>query len=522
MRCEIVIENALLADGSGGPAYLGSLGLRDGRIAEVAEAPCRLQGEEVIDARGLVLAPGFVDVHSHGDFLPLLGEEYRYSRLKQGITTELVGQCGISALPHYPETMWEYREYAAPVLGSPAEGWNFTGLLDYEALIRGRMPHNMAFLCGLGALRAGISGLSSRALTDGEIQEMARRYEQELEAGAFGLSLGLSYLPGVFAREEELLALGAVTAHHGALIMAHVRSHGKDMLEAMEELVSISRKTGARIHVSHARSYQNKDFGVAWEEIVAFGERVREEGVPLTMDQHPYTAGSTFLNQLLPPAYRRLECLTDKALLREVESAVMDPGYAPAGWDNFIRMVGYGNILVPTRGGTLEDLAKKEGVPPFQMLAEILIQEEMNAPMVVREMFSLEDAANLLRAPYTYVGSDGLPAGIPHPRLYGAFPKILGEYVREQGILTLEEAIAKMAGGAALLGLSDRGLLRPGYIADLVLFDPRAIGHKEAYGVMGEAPEGIAGVWLGGRLAYDGKNVLGDLGMVLRRKEDAS
>ena len=149
MMYEIVFENALLADGSGRPAYLGSLGIQEGRIAAVTEGP--LQGEKVIDARGLVLAPGFVDVHSHGDFLPLLGPEYRYSRIRQGITTELVGQCGISALPHYPETMGEYREYAAPVLGSPGEGWNFTGLSDYEALIRGRMPHNMAFLCGLGA-----------------------------------------------------------------------------------------------------------------------------------------------------------------------------------------------------------------------------------------------------------------------------------------------------------------------------------------------------------------------------------
>lgn len=514
---DLVIRNAEIIDGRGTPAYRSSVGILEGRISAIA--PGELEGVEVIEASGLTLVPGFVDVHSHGDFLPLLSSAYRYSRIRQGITTELVGQCGIGPIPHVGGIQEGYRAYVSPVIGDIGGVWPFGGLSDYGRLVEGKMPHNMAFLIGLSTLRSALAGLSDRALTSEEIRSMCDLYESCLKEGAYGLSLGLSYLPGVYAGREELLALAEVTARHGGLIMAHIRSHGLDMPEAMEELIDLGRRTGVRVHISHARSYGNKDFGVTWERILAVAQKAREEGIDLTLDQHPYTAGSTFLNQLLPPAHRDPSRWGDRGVLKEIEAQITDPTFHPPGWDNFSLMVGWDNLLVPAYGGTIGELARRDGVSTFRKLMEILILEEGNASMVILGMFSLEDAAALLLDPKTYVGSDGLPSGTPHPRLYGAFPKILGEYVRERGILSMEEAVAKMCGGAELLGLEDRGRVEVGCLGDLVLLDRKTIGHEEIYGEIGPGPTGIAWVFLQGVPVCRDGVVSADRGLLLRKGE---
>ena len=513
MIYDLAINDGTIVDGTGAPRCRGNLGILDGRIAAISNDP--LEGRERFDARGLIVAPGFVDVHSHGDLLPLLPEDYRFSRLKQGITLELTGQCGIGPIPYDPRTMEAYKAYVEPVIGTVGGEWNFQDLDSLSAVMEGRMPHHIAYLVGLGALRSHICGLDPRALTPQEIDELARLYEEQLDQGALGLSLGLSYLPGVYARPEELHRLAAVTAKRGALLMAHIRSHGRDMLEAMEEYVDLSRRTGCRIHISHCRSFKNRDFGVSAGETLALVERIREEGIDLTLDQHPYTAGSTFLNQLLPPQYRDHTRYGDEALLEEIEGKISDKAYALPGWDNFSLMVGFDNIYLPNDGATIGELAGQWGVSPFRALIDVLIREEGNATMVVREMFSLEDTSQLLHDPKTYIGSDGLPNGRPHPRLYGAFPKVIATYVREQGALSLEEAIRRMT-GADLLGFGDRGEIREGKVADLTLFDELEIGHEESYSGPNEDPSGIRAVFLEGRLAYDGKNVLALKGRVLK------
>lgn len=513
MTYDLAINNGTIVDGTGAPRYQANLGILGGRIAAISKEP--LKAKEDYDARGLIAAPGFVDVHSHGDLLPLLIDDYRNSRLKQGITLELAGQCGIGPIPYDPLRMEAYKAYVEPVIGRTGGDWNFRDLDSLSAALEGRMPHNIAYLIGLGALRSHICGLDPRALTSLEIDEMARLYEEQLDQGALGLSLGLSYLPGVYARPEELHRLAAVTARRGALLMAHIRSHGKDMPEAMEEYVDLSRRTGCRIHISHCRSFKNRDFGISAGETLALAERMREEGIDLTLDQHPYTAGSTFLNQLLPPQYRDHTRYGEEALLEEIEGKISDKGYTLPGWDNFSLMVGFDNIYLPKYGATIGKLARESAATPFRTLIDILIREQGNATMVIREMFSLEDTSRLLHDPKTYIGSDGLPSGRPHPRLYGAFPKVIATYVREQGALSLEEAIRRMT-GADLLGFPDRGEIGEGKIADLTLFDEEQIGHEESYSGPNEDPTGIRAVFLAGRLSYDGTNILAANGRVLK------
>lgn len=510
---DLAINGGTLVDGTGAPCIQGNLGVLDGRIAAISSAP--LKGKWEIDARGLIAAPGFVDVHSHGDLLPLLGDDYRTSRIRQGITLELDGQCGLGPIPYDPATMASFKAYVEPVIGRTEGEWTFRDLEGLEAAMKGRMPHHIATLIGLGALRSHVAGLDPRALDKEELRRMTALYEEQLRQGAFGLSLGLSYLPGVYARPEELLELARATARHGGLVMAHIRSHGSDMLEAMDEYIDLSRATGCRLHISHCRSFQNKDFGVPAKAILDLVRRVREEGIPLTLDQHPYTAGSTFLNQLLPPDCRDVSRYGEEAFLQEAEARISDPGYRLPGWDNFSLMVGFHNIYVPKYGATIRELADAAGTSDFRALIDTLVKEEGNATMVVREMFSVEDTAELLHDPGTYIGSDGLPAGRPHPRLYGAFPKVIETYVRKERALTLEEAVRRMT-GAELLGITDRGVIREGAWADLVLFDEGTIRHEETYSGPNRDPEGIRAVFLEGELAYDGSRVLLEKGRMLK------
>lgn len=513
---DLVINNGLIIDGKLTPRYKGNIGIMGNRIVEISNN--LLAGREVIDATGLIVSPGFIDLHSHGDFLPLLEDEFKQSRIRQGITTEIVGQCGIGPIPFNRETMIEYKWYTQPILGDIGKNWEFKDLNGLAKLTNGRMSHNMGYLIGLSSLRSYVSGLECRSLNPREIGEITQIYEEQLLQGAFGLSLGLSYLPGVFASRDELIALARVTKKYDGIIMAHIRSHGLDMTKAMNEFIDLGRETGAKIHISHCRSYKNKQFGITASEILGFVNDARKQGVSLTLDQHPYTTGSTFLNQLLPPEDRDLERYEDKEYYSTVEKNIGNIQYAIEGWDNMSLMVGFDNIYLPTYGYSIGELAKRDGTSDFSKLIEVLKKENGKIAMVVKEMFDLEEIGILLNDEQTYIGSDGLPSGRPHPRLFGAFPKVISDYVRNRNDLSLEVAIYKMT-GAHIMGLTNRGAIQLDGIADLVVFDYETIGHEESYSDNNVPPTGIVKVVLNGGLAYDNGIIKGDFGKLLRRDD---
>lgn len=511
---DLVINNGLIIDGENRPGYYGNIGIQGNRIVEISEEI--LAGREIFDATGFIVSPGFIDLHSHGDFLPLLEDGFKQSRIRQGITTEIVGQCGIGPIPYNKSTMPEYKSYTQPILGDIGKDWQFKDLNGIAKLIEGRMSHNMGYLIGLSSLRSYVSGLEYRSLNPRELREMVYVYEEQLKQGAFGLSLGLSYLPGVFASNEELIALAQVTKKYDGIIMAHIRSHGLDMIKAIEEFIALGKETGARIHISHCRSYKNKKFGITAKKILEVVKATRNQGVALTLDQHPYTTGSTFLNQLLPPEDRDLDRYDDLEYSLEVERKINDAGYSIDGWDNMSLMVGFENIYLPTYGQSIRDLAQADRTSDFNKLIEILKKENGKVAMVVREMFDLEEIGELLIDDYTYIGSDGLPSGSPHPRLFGAFPKVISDYARNRSDLRLVAAISKMT-GAHIMGLLDRGRIEIGCMADVVVFDYDTIGHQENYSSKNIAPAGIISVVINGKIALDRGLIKGDFGKLLRR-----
>lgn len=513
---DLVINNGYIIDGKLKPGYHGNIGIMGNKITEITKET--LAGREIIDATGLIVSPGFIDLHSHGDFLPLLEDDFKLSRIRQGITTEIVGQCGIGPIPYNKETMGEYGRYTQPILGDIGKDWPFEDLNGLSRILEGRMSHNMGYLIGLSSLRSYISGLEYRSLNPREIKEMTSVYEEQLKQGAFGLSLGLSYLPGVFASREELIALAQITRKYDGIIMAHIRSHGLDMIKAIEEFIDLGRATGARIHISHCRSYKNKKFGITAGEILEVINEARNNGVFITLDQHPYITGSTFLNQLLPPEDRNLERYDNLEYSSEVEKKIYDSDYCVEGWDNMSLMVGFDNIYLPTYGRTIRELAISDKKSDFEKLIEILTRENGKVAMVVREMFDLEEIGELLNDDHTYIGSDGLPSGRPHPRLFGAFPKVISDYVRERHDLSLEAAVFKMT-GADIMGMIDRGKIEIGCIADLVVFDFDTIGHEESYKDGNTPPKGIQAVVIDGKIALDKGLLKGNFGKLLKRDD---
>ena len=533
---DTVIFNGTLVDGTKVLPYKKNIGLKNGKIAMITEE--KISGKETIDATNQWVSPGFIDIHSHGDLMPFLDEPYGSSRVIQGITTEVVGQCGISPWPYGGQDKEGWKAYISPLLGDIHKPWDFSSLSSYMALIENRMKHHMLFLIGHGALRCYVAGFEDRPLKDEELKAMGDLYEQSLKSGAFGLSLGLSYLPGVFSNEKELYYLADITKKYNGVIMAHIKSHGLDMLEAIDNFVRIGEKTGAKIHISHCRSYSNRNFGISPEEILAKVNSERKRGVSITIDQHPYTAGSTFLNQLIPPMYREggteglLKVLENEGLSKKCREKIKNPNYRVEGWDNFVQCVGWENIFPMVlqnpenrhyMGKSIEACGAAEGIFPFEVLRKILVSEKGKGSMVVKEMFAEEDIGKLLLDEETYIGSDGLPSGDAHPRLYGSFPKVLGLYGREKKLLPIEDIIYKMTyGPAKLLNIHhQKGLIKEGMDGDLVVFDYHTIMDVEDYVDSAKKPLGIEVVLVNGKTAYKNQEVKHDnlKGEVLKNKK---
>jgi N-acyl-D-amino-acid deacylase len=506
----LLIRGARVADGTGTPLWDGDVLLEHGMIAAVAPSgEVSVDGRRVLDATGEVLAPGFIDAHSHADNAPLLQQDDT-SKMLQGVTTEVVGNCGFSLAPVVGARRGELAQLLERLFPPVELRWA-TGAELFEHLEARGAVTNWAPLIGHNTLRVAAAGTHDRPLSDEEWKVAERLLDEALEAGAFGLSSGLIYPPGVFAATEELIAL-ARRMPVGRVYATHMRSEGPQLLESIDEAIEIGQRAGCRVQISHLKAVGRR----SWGRVTAALDRLdeaRAAGLSAGQDAYPYEATSTMLTTVLPSWFQdggpeaMLDRLGDPAVLARAREELA--GDEDVVWDAI--------TLASTashahEGLSLPQLADQLGCDPFDAFVHVLREERLRVSMV-RFAMSEADIETVLAHPQTMIGSDGLPPGVggrPHPRLYGTFPRVLGRYVRERGLLSLPEAIARMtslpADGFGLLG---RGRIAPGNIADLVLFDPDTVAEGGDYDDPIHPPTGIGTVIQSGHVVVRGGRWLG-------------
>jgi N-acyl-D-amino-acid deacylase len=506
----LLIRGGLVVDGTGVPARRADVRIRSGRIVAVEMGLTVEPDAEVIDAGGLHVAPGFIDTHSHSD-LRVLVEPDLPMKVQQGITLDVLGQDGISVAPVRDEDVEQVRKQLAGLLGDPDVERDWRSVGDYLArLDRAGAGLNLAYLVPHGAVRAGAMGLSARRASADELAHMQRLVVQALDEGALGLSTGLIYPPCCYGDTDELVALCSAVAQKGGVFVVHMRSESDHILDAVDEMVAVGRRSGVHVHLSHFKIAGRDN----WPRVEAVLEKVRAaraSGVRITADQYPYVAGSTMFGAILPPwahdggteaTLARLAAPDERQRLR---AAMERPG--PNDWDSFWQWTGPEGIVisdVPSGrrpelvGKTVAEAAAAANVDALELAFELLLSERMGVSMI---SFSQSEAVveRILREPYVNLCTDGLLGGRPHPRAYGTCPRLLGRYVRERGVLTLEEGVRRMTAQAAdAMHLGDRGRIAVGAVGDLVLFDAARVIDRATFAEPRQAPEGIEYVVVAG------------------------
>jgi N-acyl-D-amino-acid deacylase len=504
-----VLRGARVVDGTGSPSQRVDVGIDGDRIAAIADG---LRGHIQIDCGGLVLAPGFLDTHSHSD-LHLFADPHLAMKLRQGVTTELLGQDGISVAPVRREHVEITRRFLAGLDGDPLEApWDWTSAGDYLRAVEGARPSlDLAYLVPHGALRTYVMGPDDRDPTVDEMRAMERELEHALVDGAYGMSTGLIYAPCCYAKTGELIALGRVLKRVGDVPMVvHMRSESDAILQAVDEMLTVATISGCKLHISHFKIAGKYNIPKA-DLVVSKIEGARARGVRVTCDQYPYAAGSTLLGAILPPwahdggADMTVKRLGDPLTRQRMRVAMLETH--ECSWDNFWKWTGPDGIVISQipsgrssdlLGKTLTEAARARNMTdPLDLALDLLRDEAMGVGMVSH---SQDESVVLrfLRLPYVNVCTDALLGGRPHPRAYGTYPRVLGRYVRE-GAITLEEAVRKMTSQAArTFGMADVGTIAPGMRANLVAFEAERVRDTATFAEPIAYPDGIEYVLVGG------------------------
>ncbi|MEW2329458.1 D-aminoacylase [Micromonospora chersina] len=513
-RLDLLVAGGDVVDGTGSPSRPADIGVRDGRLVLLPPGS-RTSAAEVIDATGMTVTPGFIDVHTHSDLLAGDDEQrevLRRASLLQGVTTEICGNCGISPFPVPPDRTEPVRELIAATFGPPASAYaSFAEFADAQGVAR---RNHLAALVGHGTLRAAVVGFAQRRATPAEIQAMCDLLDAAIAAGAAGLSTGLIYSPGVNAGTDEVIALARVAAAHGKPYVTHLRDEMSQVEAALEEAIEIATAAGSALQVSHHKTAGRRAWGATVRTLARL-EQARADGLDVTCDVYPYTAGSTALHAMLPPWL--IADGVPAMLAAAAEPAVRDRirhdlVAGVPGWENTVGNGGWDLIRVASapnnpdaQGHTIAELAAARGVDPVDYACDLLTAEDGDVTILSHSMHE-DDVRRVLASPLTMLCSDGVPkGGRPHPRWAGSFARVLGHYVREVGLLELAEAVHKMtAMPADRFGLRDRGLLADGYAADLVVLDPQTVADGATYDDPLAPPDGVRCVLVDGRVVVDG------------------
>ena len=490
-KADILIQGGQVIDGSGAPAIEADIAITNGKIVAIGPKLATEVGR-VIDARNMVVSPGFIDIKTHSDWTVPLNPQ-GHSKLRQGVTTEVIGHCGYSCAPALPGKAGILRDYLSP--SAPWLTFIDQSFHDYLGTFP-KTSGNFVPLVGHNTLRLMVMGLADRHATDDEVNEMIALAQEAFDAGAFGLSTGLFTPPGAFAATEEIVALAKIAKGRGGRYFTHLRDEANEVFAALDEAIRVGDESGIHVQVVHMKLSGLDNWGRASEMLDRI-EAARARGIAIDCDQYPYTAASNPLKNLLPRWVQSDKIDEMKARLASPENrARIKQEIATHGLNNFGRIKDWDAIRISVSphqgqyaGRTMLDIANERGIHPVDCACDYLIADQC-ATRVLVDSISEDDIQTMIKSPHVCVGSDGncvathgiTGQGRPHPRFYGTFPRIIGHYSQELHLIDLPLAIHKMTGASAkALGFTDRGLLKTGYAADITLFDPAEFRERATY-----------------------------------------
>lgn len=528
---DIIIRNGRIIDGTGNPYYCADVGIAGGKIECIQKKIDPAATAKIIDAENRVVCPGFIDPHTHDD-LYLINCPTCNDKILQGVTTVVTGNCGQSVAPisdaHREVILGSFKFLGS---GLTRDDLDIKSFDDYLQKLEGLKPGiNVVPLVGHSTVRMCTMGMANRNPTATELKEIQLRVSHAMRDGAFGLSTGLIYAPGNYATTEEIIELAKMLTPFGGVYCTHMRSESEEELEAIAEAIRIGEEAGVPVHIAHHKIAGKANWGRSTETLKLMAG-ARHRGVEVTCDQYPYQAGSTYLAAVLPPhvladgpAAVRSK-LKDSNFRAEIVREVKE-GNRP-GWENLIHGAGFDGIMISVSkhsdfvGKSVAEIARLEGKDPFNVIFD-LVAEELREVIAILFMMGDEDIRRIMKNPWTMIGSDGIPGfGVNkvHPRMTGTFPRVLAKYVREEAVLSIEEAVRKMTSlPAQTFGLKRKGLLKEGLDADLVIFDPHTVKDGSTYEEPNRPPQGIFNVFVNGQLAAENGHIRGATsGQVLRR-----
>ncbi len=524
-RFDILIKYGMIYDGSASEPYVSNIAISGNKINSISSSEIS-DADIVINARGLAVSPGFIDTHAHSDFT-IIADRRAEGKLCQGITTEINGNCGMSAAPLYGKTI-EKREEDLKELGIK-ERWNT--LKEYFDIIKNKgIALNTATLVGHGNIRGSVVGYDDRIPSAKELTGMSELLKESIEQGAIGFSTGLIYPPGIYSRTEELIELSKVLAGRGLIYTSHMRSEGAMLIEAVQEVIKIGREAGVKVHISHIKTAGEQNWHKA-DKVISLIYDYLEGGINITCDRYPYTSSSTDLDVIMPSwvftgsneeEIKRLQNNKERQKIkREIKKEIISGNY----WENVTvsSVVSEKNRWM--EGRTVADICKDMKMDEIDFIFDLLVQERLRVGAIFTTM-SEENMKRFISLPFCMIGSDSsarcfdgvTKKGRPHPRGFGTFPAFLGRYVRDEKVMPLSEAIHKITMLPALtFGLKGRGQIKEGMYADIVIFDPQKIIDRSTYENPFKKPEGIYYVFVNGIPAITEGKVTGKhAGRVLR------
>lgn len=509
MTVQLVLRAATVHTGDGAPGRTLDVAVDQGVIVAVEPSLPDTAAAETIDAAGLLLCPGFIDLHAHSALAPF-ADPLLTPKVGQGFTTEVICPDGLGPAPVRPERREDRSNYLRALEGSGPPQWTWSRFAEYlDELDAARPATSLVPSVPHGAVRDFVLGGADVAPSAAQLDELRRQVRVGIEAGARSLSFGLVYLPGAYARTDELVAVAEEAARADVPIVPHVRNEGAGLLAAIEEMLDVARESGAALHVSHLKSLAGE---ALVEPLLELLDRASRD-VRLSFDQYPYGAGSTLLASILPAwaqeggAEATLARLGDAGHRRRIRD---DVEHGLPGWENLYGTLGperieIANAAAPNEdavGRSLADLADGRAGPPLELALDLLSESALDVTMVLH--YASEGAVRTVATHrLQLVGSDGIFGARPHPRLYATTARFLGRYALRDGLVPVEEAVARLTGRAArLLGLGDRGLIEPGKRGDLVLLDPAVFVDTATYAEPKRPPPGVVGVWVAGRRVW--------------------